>query len=79
MSIFILLTARTGTQNVVEGLSAGADDFITKPFHPQELCVRLRTGERILSLESRDITIFSLAKLAESRDPDTGAASGAHA
>ena len=30
-------------------------------------------GERILSLESRDLTIFALAKLAESRDPDTGA------
>jgi putative two-component system response regulator len=69
----ILLTARRGTQHVVEGLNAGADDFITKPFEPQELLVRLRAGERILSLESRELIIFSLAKLAESRDPDTGA------
>ncbi len=69
----ILLTSRTGTQNIVDGLKAGADDFISKPFQPQELCVRLRAGERILALASRDLTIFSLAKLAESRDPETGA------
>lgn len=70
---FILLTSRDGTGNVVEGLDAGADDFINKPFHPTELCVRLRAGQRILSLDSRDVIIFSLAKLAESRDPETGA------
>jgi putative two-component system response regulator len=69
----ILLTARRGTQHVGEGLNAGADDFITKPCEPQELLVRLRAGERILALESRELIIFSLAKLAESRDPDTGA------
>jgi putative two-component system response regulator len=69
----ILLTVRRGTHNIVEGLDAGADDFISKPFEPQELCVRVRTGERILSLESRELTIFSLAKLAESRDNETGA------
>jgi len=69
----ILVTSYSGTQNVVEALSAGADDFIAKPFHPEELRVRLRAGERILSLESRDLMIFSLARLAESRDPDTGA------
>lgn len=69
----ILLTTQGGTKNVVEGLEAGADDFIAKPFEPEELRVRLRVGERLLSLESRDITIFTLAKLAESRDPETGA------
>ena len=69
---FILLTSRGGTESVVEGLEAGADDFITKPFQPEELNVRLRVGERLLSLESRDVTIFTLAKLAESRDPETG-------
>ncbi len=68
----ILLTSRHGTQNVVDGMNAGADDFVIKPFQPQELVVRIRAGERILSLESRELIIFSLAKLAESRDPDTG-------
>jgi putative two-component system response regulator len=69
----ILLTARRGTKSIVEGLKAGADDFISKPFEPGELEVRIHAGSRILSLESRDVIIFSLAKLAESRDLDTGA------
>jgi putative two-component system response regulator len=70
---FILLTARTGTQNLIEGLRAGADEFLSKPVDPDELEVRLCVAERILSLESRDLVIFSLAKLAEARDPETGA------
>jgi response regulator RpfG family c-di-GMP phosphodiesterase len=69
----ILLTSRDAANDTIEGLSAGADDFITKPFNPGELAVRVRTGERILGLEMRDLTIFALAKLAESRDPETGA------
>jgi putative two-component system response regulator len=70
---FILLTSNSGVDNIVCGLNAGADDFLTKPFQPQELHMRLRTGERILSLESRDLMIFAMAKLTESRDVDTGA------
>jgi putative two-component system response regulator len=70
---FILLTTREGTERVVEGLSAGADEFLTKPFNADELAVRLRTAERVLSLETRDIAIFAMARLAESRDPETGA------
>lgn len=69
----ILLTARNEPQSKIEGLSAGADDFMTKPFDHAELTVRIRTAERILSLETRDLAIFALAKLAESRDPDSGA------
>jgi len=70
---FILLTAKTGIQSRVEGLRAGADEFLSKPVDPEELQVRLRVAERILALESRDLVIFSLAKLAEARDPETGA------
>ena len=69
----ILVTARHTTADIVEGLEAGADDFITKPFQPTELCVRVRVGERLLALETRNVTIFALAKLADSRDPETGA------
>ena len=60
--------ATTRRADIVTGLSAGADDFIAKPFNPAELLVRVRAGERLLSLESRDIAIFAMAKLTESRD-----------
>jgi len=68
----ILLTSRNSKQDTVAGMTAGADDFICKPFDPSELTVRLRAGQRILSLETRDLAIFAMAKLAESRDPETG-------
>jgi putative two-component system response regulator len=68
----ILLTSHGGVRNVVQGLDAGADDFLTKPYQPEELRMRLRTGERIISLEGRDMMIFTLAKLAETRDRATG-------
>lgn len=68
----IVLTSLSGVENIVRGLEAGADDYLTKPFQPEELCVRLKVGERVLSLESRDMMIFALAKLAESRDAETG-------
>ena len=70
---FILVTSHSSTQDAVNGLSAGADDFVGKPFNPPELVARVRAGERILALETRDVAIFAMAKLAESRDPETGA------
>lgn len=68
----ILVTSKNETEDIITGMEAGADDFITKPFIKEELAVRLRAGERIVGLESRDLVIFSLAKLVESRDPETG-------
>jgi len=47
----ILLTARSQKEDIVAGMEAGADDFVTKPFDAGELHARLRAGERILSLE----------------------------
>ncbi len=70
---FVLVTSHDTPQDAVEGLSAGADDFVAKPFNPPELIARVRVGERILALETRDVAIFAMAKLAESRDPETGA------
>ena len=69
----ILLTANNNPESLITGLNSGADDFVTKPFNLEELAVRLRVAQRVTALETRDLTIFSLAKLAESRDPETGA------
>ncbi|MDJ0668792.1 MAG: response regulator [Desulfobacterales bacterium] len=68
----IMVTAKTNVHDIVTGIEAGADDFIPKPFVKEELLVRIMAGERILGFQTRDIVIFSMAKLAESRDPETG-------
>lgn len=68
----VIVTARNNLQDTVLGMSAGADDFITKPYANEELAVRVRAGGRIISYQSKDLIIFSLAKLAESRDYETG-------
>jgi len=68
----ILLTSHGSSAAIVAGMSAGADDFIVKPFNQAELMARVRAGERVLGLETRKMVIFALAKLAESRDADTG-------
>ncbi|MCP4119787.1 MAG: response regulator [Desulfobacteraceae bacterium] len=68
----IMVSAKTGTKDCVKSMKAGADDFITKPFIKEELAVRIQAGQRIIGFETRDLVIFSMAKLAESRDPETG-------
>lgn len=48
----ILLTARGSKENIVEGLQAGADDYLSKPFDKEELLARVRVGLRILELHA---------------------------
>ena len=47
----LLLTSRAESQDVVDGLEAGADDYLVKPVAPLQLRARLRVGQRILDLE----------------------------
>ena len=47
----ILLTAKGDREDVVAGLEAGADDYMIKPFHAEELRARVRAGFRILKLQ----------------------------
>lgn len=46
----ILLTALNAKSDYLEGMNAGADDFLTKPFDPEQLAARLRVAERIIGL-----------------------------
>lgn len=49
----IMITGHTGTKNIVQGLDAGADDYLIKLFEFDELLARIRSGLRIRSLENR--------------------------
>jgi putative two-component system response regulator len=68
----VMVTSKDSVEDLITGMEAGADDFIVKPYIKEELAVRIRAGERILHFETRDIVIFSMANLAEARDPETG-------
>jgi phosphoserine phosphatase RsbU/P len=48
----ILLTSRSETEDLAMGLMAGANDYITKPFHPAELESRVRGGQRMVKLQT---------------------------
>jgi len=48
----ILLTALGGKEDIVAGLEAGANDYVTKPFDASELRARVKVGERVVELQS---------------------------
>ncbi len=75
---FILLTSKSEKNEVALGLDAGADDFLTKPVHPEELRARIAAGERILRMERElkeknrlvTATLEELKELYDSLDRD---------
>ncbi len=49
----LLLTARGRKEDLIEGLEAGADDYVIKPFNAHELDMRIKAGKRIIELEKK--------------------------
>ena len=68
----LLLTAKGNQEDVINGLEAGADDYLTKPFHALELKARLRSGRRILELQEQLISAREALRVRATHDPLTG-------
>jgi diguanylate cyclase (GGDEF)-like protein len=64
----ILLTAKAEKEDVIEGLEAGADDYIAKPFHAHELRVRVRAGCRIIRLQDDLMAALEASQFQASHD-----------
>lgn len=68
----LLLTARDNKQDVVTGLEAGADDYLTKPFDVDELRARVRSGQRILELQDALVQTHTALQFEATHDHLTG-------
>ncbi len=68
----LLLTAKSQKEDLVEGLDAEADDYLTKPFDPHELRARVRSGFRILELQANLIAAREELRKQATHDPLTG-------
>ncbi len=71
-SYVILITSRENPSDLNEAFEAGVDDYLIKPVNRNELLLRMKAGERLLNLQSKALLVFAMAKLAETRDLDTG-------
>jgi two-component system, cell cycle response regulator len=68
----ILLTAQDRSRDIVAGMEAGADDYITKPFRTNELKARLRAGERIIEQQNELCLARDLLRAKATHDSLTG-------
>jgi diguanylate cyclase (GGDEF)-like protein len=68
----LLATAKDAKQDLVRGLEAGADDYLTKPFDRSELRARLRACDRILTLQDDQMQAHEQMRFQATHDPLTG-------
>lgn len=67
----VLLSGRNNPEDLIAGLDAGADDYLTKPFHLGELEARLRAGKRIVDLQNELISARETLRIQAMQDPLT--------
>lgn len=68
----LLLTSRSDQEDLVAGLNAGADEYLRKPFDPNELRARLRVGQRLLNLQQELIEARDALHIQATQDALTG-------
>jgi len=68
----VLLTSQQGDEDLITGMDAGADDYVTKPFNHNELRVRLRAGRRIVELQNELMATREVLQHKASHDSLTG-------
>jgi len=68
----LLLTSKESKEDVVAGLEAGADDYLTKPFDVNELRARVRAGKRILELQGALVKAHTELQFEAAHDHLTG-------
>ncbi|HNP59391.1 MAG TPA: diguanylate cyclase [Nitrospirales bacterium] len=67
----VMLTGRKNLEDLIAGLDAGADDYLTKPFLLEELDARLRAGKRIVDLQNELISARETLRIQAMQDPLT--------
>ncbi len=68
----LLLTSRDAREDLIQGMEAGADDYLVKPIHPDELQVRIRAAQRIVDLQAKLLAAQESLRIQATHDSLTG-------
>ncbi len=68
----LVVSGLTDKSDIIKALNLGANDYLTKPVHLEELKLRIQRARQLLRLESQDELIFSMARLSDYRSHETG-------